>query len=99
MENASRRRVFSVNFDQTCDVIFMVQNSIDQAVSQNKRFLIYQATAAKNYLVCHNTAQEVKLKVHVLQLLTVLMLQDDVTPTRHGIRVARQNIFVMRQNC
>ena len=24
MENTSRRRVFSVNFDQACDVIFMV---------------------------------------------------------------------------
>ena len=33
--------------------------------------LIYRATAAKNYLVCRNTAQLVKLKVRVLQLLNV----------------------------
>ena len=35
------------------------QNSIDQAVSYNKCFIIYQ------------TAKVIKLKVHVLQLLNV----------------------------
>ena len=66
------------------------QNSIDQAVSLNKFFIIYRATAAKNYDVCRNIAQVVKLKVHVLQLLNVQMLQHDVTPTRHKIIVVRQ---------
>ena len=66
------------------------QNIIDQAVSLNKCFITYRATAAKNYVVCRNTAQVVRLKVHVLQLLNALMLQHDVTPTRHKIRVARQ---------
>ena len=45
---------------------------------------------SKNYVRCRNTAQVVKLKVHVLQLLNVLMFQDDVTPTPHEIRVAQQ---------
>ena len=46
------------------------QNSIDQAVSLNKCFIIYRTTA-KNYVVCRNTVQVVKLKVHILQLLNV----------------------------
>ena len=46
------------------------QNSIDQAVSLNKCFIIYQTTA-KSYVVCRNTAKVVKLKVHVLQFLNV----------------------------
>ena len=33
--------------------------------------MIYRATAAKNRVICRNTAQVVKLKVHVLQLLYV----------------------------
>ena len=46
------------------------QNSIDQAVSLNKCFMIYWTTA-KNYAICRNSAQKVKLKVHILQLLNV----------------------------
>ena len=42
------------------------QNSIDQAVSLNKCFMIYRTTA-KSYVVCRNTAKVVKLKVDVLQ--------------------------------
>ena len=34
-----------------------------------------QGDSSKNYVVCRNTAQVVKLKVHVLQLLNVQMLQ------------------------
>ena len=32
-----------MNFDKACDVIFMVSNSIDQAVSLNKCFIIYHS--------------------------------------------------------
>ena len=59
-----------MNFYLACDVILWFQNSIDQAVSLNKCFIIYPTTA-KNYVVCRNTAQVVKLKVHILQLLNV----------------------------
>ena len=48
---------------------FFWLHSINQAVSQNKCFIIYWTTAAKIYIVSRNTAQIVKLKVHVLQLL------------------------------
>ena len=48
-----------MNFDQACDVILWFQNSIDQAVSLNKRFIIYRTTA-KSYVVCRNTAKVVK---------------------------------------
>ena len=53
----------------------------------------------KNYVVCRNTAKVVKLKVDVLQLLNIYKLQYNVTPTRHQTHVARQNIFVVRQEC
>ena len=59
-----------MNFDQTCDVIFMVPNSTDQAVPLSKCFIIYRTTA-KGYVVFRNTAKVVKLKVHLLQLLNV----------------------------
>ena len=60
-----------MDFDQACDVIFLwFQNSIDQAVSLNKCFIIYRTTA-KSYVVCRNTAKVVKLKMHVIQLLHV----------------------------
>ena len=54
-----------MNFDQACDVILWLQNSMDKVVSWNKRFIIYRTTAAKNYVVCRNTAQVVRLKMHV----------------------------------
>ena len=59
-----------MNFDKACDVIFMLSNSIDQAVSLTKCFIIYRTTA-KSYVVCRNTAKVLKLKVHVLQLPNV----------------------------
>ena len=66
-----RIRVFSVNFDEVCGIIFMLSKlSIDQAVSFNKCFIIYRM-AAKSYVICCNTAKVVKLKVHVLQPLNV----------------------------
>ena len=65
------------------------ENSIDQAVSLNKCFIIYRTTA-KSYVVRRNTAKLVKLKVHIVQLLNVQKSQHDVTPTRHEHHVARQ---------
>ena len=56
-----------MNFDKACDIILWFQNSIDQAVSYNKCFIIYRTTA-KNYVVCRNTAKVLRLKVHVLHL-------------------------------
>ena len=44
MANSSRMRVFSMNFDQACEVILWFQN-IDQAVF--KCFILYRETAAK----------------------------------------------------
>ena len=65
-----------MNFDWACNVICMLfQNSIHQAVSYNKCFIIYQATA-KNSVVRCNTPKVVKLKVHVLQLLNIYKSHD-----------------------
>ena len=63
---------------------------MDQAVSQNKCFIIYRTTAAENYVVCRITAQVVKLKMHVLQLLNVQNSQQNVAPAQHEARVAQQ---------
>ena len=65
----------------------MVSNSIDQAVSLNKCFIIY-GTTAKNYVVCRNTAQVVKLKVHVFQLLHV-SIRDIKLMSRDRIFLSR----------
>ena len=71
-ENTRLRLVFSIqNLTRLVTSFLWLQNSIDQAVSENKCFIIHRATAAKGYLVYRNTAQVVKLKVHVLQLLNV----------------------------
>ena len=56
-------------------------------------------TVTKNYVVCRNTTKVVKLKMHVLQLVNVLKLQHNITPTRHETRVVQRNIFVTRQKC
>ena len=63
-----------------------LQNSIDQAVSLNKCFIVYRTTA-KSYVICRNTAKVVKLKVHILQLLNVYKSQHNVTPTRHETKL------------
>ena len=59
--NTSHRRVFSVNFDQACDVILFLQNSMGQAVSQNK--------CLKKSVERRNTAQVIELIVICLFLL------------------------------
>ena len=46
-----------MNFDQAYDIILWLQISIDQAVSQNKCFIIHRTTAAKDYVICRNTTQ------------------------------------------
>ena len=60
--------------------------------------MIYRTTA-KNFVLCRKTAKIVKLKVDVLQLLNVQKSLHNVTPTQQETHVARQNIYVVRQNC
>ena len=45
-------------------------------------------TATKYYVIYGNTAQVVKLKMHVLQLINAN--SHNINPTRHQTRVAQQ---------